>query len=372
MKLGIISMMVMMCYLPSIGAFHIDKLMCSNDVKKLSPLPVENFFVPASLHVQGANIVTDPLNLLQVAQDVLHHFKCCGFKTDPLINPAGFRSLISPEQVQQTLKFLIDVIQEDKESGNFRILDPKFLEENFGVVRWDADWKRAQANRIKMPHDKRIRLTSYGIWTVKGSNKKTASHPCGLYQLLDSGIAQKYTKHQILAGVLERAENRTKCRALAWVSRQDLEDALMQGTVIVAFPDGQRKVLKVWVNNGIAFDWHQKNILAQKRYWFFKELKVAGKSNTEIVNGLRNRKNVIFAGDLANIGVGKLIAIRHQNPITKRDELRLGLLADTGGAFENNLYQLDFFSGVFENKSALKRHLRGLPMATRACILYKK
>ncbi len=84
------------------------------------------------------------------------------------------------------------------------------------------------------------------------------------------------------------------------------------------------------------------------------------------------RKKVIFAGDLTNIGVGKIIAIKHINPTTKKSEIQLGVLADTGGAFTNNLYQLDLFLGMYSDKKQLKKQQQQYPNSTQAYLLYKR
>jgi hypothetical protein len=86
---------------------------------------------------------------------------------------------------------------------------------------------------------------------------------------------------------------------------------------------------------------------------------------------IKKRKQVVFAGDLHNIGLGKLIAIRYHNPQTEQPEVRLGILADTGGAFKNNLYQLDFFGGLVDSHDVLKATMRQVPDYVSAAVLYK-
>lgn len=365
MKKSICILLVILNLTNASYGFHVDNVSwrpgCNPRVGQ--DLPVQNFFKATKPTFHGYRIITEPLNLMQAAKDVLYCFQSHHPKND---------SIISQHDVINTLQFIIDVIEQDATTGQFRILDPTFLEKNFCCMQWTADYKNAQKHNITIPRDGRIRLTSYGIWTVKGSDKKTADYPCGLYKLLDESIGKKYTKHQILAGVLEKPQNRKKRKALAWVCRQDLEDALMQGTVVVKFPNGSYKILNVHKTNGIAYNRHQKNTLAQARYWFFKEIASDAQEKKQAIDRFKQRRNVIFAGDLYHIGLGKLIAIRHQNPITKKCEMLLGILADTGGAFDNNLYQLDLFSGLFESRSALTSQLRKLPAATNACILYRK
>jgi hypothetical protein len=361
-----------MCNLGLLHGFHVDNIGGKQRLKQSANgfESVSEFFSEVETSFDG-HIAVDPKCLLQTAKDTLLYLESSKSGREPVTNPTVFKNIVSLHKVKETLRFIISTIQEDEVTGHYRVQDPDFWNKNFGCVQWTADWQDAVKHNVKIPHDGRIRLTTYCIFSIKGSHKKTAKYPCGLYRLLDNSIRKKYTKHQILAGVLEKPENKKKRKALAWVSRQDLEDAIMHGTVVVNFADGAKTILNVDSHNGIAYNRKQKNILAQERYWFFRELKASSKAGSRALDRFKKRKNVVFAGDLYHIGVGKLIALQHINPITKKTELRVGLLADTGGAFKNNLYQLDLFGGVFNNKAELRSHLRALPTATNAFILYK-
>ncbi len=354
------------------SCFHLDNIaVCPRPCK--ATLPVKKFFkreIPD--FDQSMAVATDPCALLYAAQDALRYLQAHRNSPDQTINPQNFRQVVSYAAVERTLKFIVKTIQEDRKTDNFRIMDPEFLRTHFGAIRWCADDKGALRQAIDLPHDGQIRLTSYGIFSVQGSHKKTQRSPCALYQLYDNDIQKKYTKHQILAGALEKKKNHYKSHAYAWVSRQSLEDALMHGTVIVKFPDGTTKILNVDQNNGIAYDRKQKNILAQERYWFFRELKNQHPSRQSLVDRFVHRRSVIFAGDVYNIGFGKVIALSYQHPVTGAPELRLGILADTGGAFINNLYQLDVFGGVFASKQEFKEYLADMPLFAHAMILYKR
>ncbi|MFN7145162.1 MAG: acetate--CoA ligase, partial [Myxococcota bacterium] len=55
---------------------------------------------------------------------------------------------------------------------------------------------------------------------------------------------------------------------------------------------------------------------------------------------------VAVAGDLDALGFGRLLALR------TADGMRLVVLADTGGAFEGNLSQLDLYTGVYPSRAA--------------------
>ncbi|MGB3639041.1 MAG: hypothetical protein WBA39_15910 [Rivularia sp. (in: cyanobacteria)] len=51
---------------------------------------------------------------------------------------------------------------------------------------------------------------------------------------------------------------------------------------------------------------------------------------------------------------------------------RMGIIADTGGAFLPSLYQLDFLSGIFKNKNDFQQYVNQLPEYANAYILVKK
>jgi hypothetical protein len=55
-----------------------------------------------------------------------------------------------------------------------------------------------------------------------------------------------------------------------------------------------------------------------------------------------------------------------------RKHLRMGVIADTGGAFLPNLYQLDFLAGVFNNKKEFGQKISQLPDYATAYFLVKK
>jgi hypothetical protein len=357
-----------------LNGFHIDNI----DYKKYqsphnsSTLDVTQFFSFTQPHINKFVIVTGPQALKHAAQDSLRYLETHTTTRKSLTDPEGFRSLMSLEDVKKTLKFIVQVIEEDLVHGKHRIHSTTFLKHHFKFLKWTADWKTAQSYAIQMPHDGQIRLTMYGILTVKGNNKKTSAYPCGLYKLNDHSIQKNYTKQQILGGVLEQPHNKPKRTTLAWVSRQDSEDALMHGTVLVQFPDGSHKMLNVDQSNGIPYNRKQKNVLGQKRYWFFRELDNHAKPLDQMIEKFKERKNVIFAGDLQNIGIGKLIAITYINPTNNRHEIRLGILADTGSAFHENLYQLDLYAGLFKSRHALKDAIGRFPSATDAFVLCKK
>ena len=324
-------------------------------------------------------IVTDPQALLACAQSTLN-FIIANEKKEwaPLSSPIFSQFGITLDDVKRTLRFIIQTIKQDSTKKKQRILDPAFINKHFNVISWSGDKHDARAHKVKLGSGA-IRLTYYLVFRMPGSYKKTKEHPYALYavpeeekSLSDVQIEQKkttlirfkYTKQDVINGILHNK----KVRPLIWLSREGIEEALLQGTISVTLPDGKQRLFNVDKCNDIPYDRSIKDKYAQKRYWYFKEVDsfYGFKGKVESVPGIS------LAGDVYNLGLGKLIALKSINKETDKPELRLGILSDTGGAFENNLYQLDCFTGLFNTRAEFDNHIKDLPMFAQAYILIKK
>ncbi|KKQ11347.1 MAG: hypothetical protein US22_C0031G0004 [candidate division TM6 bacterium GW2011_GWF2_36_6] len=358
-------------------SFHIDSIVDhasktsnnKNIAQKTIP-NAESFFELSQPPFSEEFVATNPYYLMQVAQDTLNFLNSTKGQSNDCVVPRHFKKVLPREKIESTLKFIIATIKKDMHKNKFRILDPNFLNKNFHFIHWKADTSAAQNNGIRLSHGGEIRITSYAIFSVRGNTHKTTAFPCALYQAFDPKIALKFTKQQVLAGILEKPENKKRVRAVAWLSRDDFEDALMQGTIMVRLPDNKERVFVANISNNIDYDRKESDPRHQKRYWFFKESKNSNWTIEQFKKRLKNRQNVIFAGDIYNIGIGKIIAIKHPNPITHKNEIRLGVIADTGGAFVRNLYQLDLFAGIFNNRTELSSYLKNIPVKADAFILW--
>lgn len=361
----------------NIACFHIDSVVDAATTTNKGSTSTElipnadKFFVPINSPFTNEFVATNPYHLMQAAQDTLNFLKTTKGRKTTKNDPQHFKDILCREKVESTLKFIISTIKKDMSSGKFRILDPDFLNNNFHFIRWDADCYGAKNNGLRLASDGNIRVTSYAIFSVRGNTKKTPAFPCALYQALDSKIAKQYTKQQVLAGILEKPENKKRIKALAWLSRDDFEDALMQGTIIVRLPNNKECVFVANLCNEIAYDKMETDPRHQKRFWFFKESNNSKWTIEQLKKRLKSRQNVIFAGDICNIGIGKILAIKHHNPVTNKPELRLGVMADTGGAFVRNLYQVDLFAGIFNSRTELSGYLKQIPVRAQAYILYR-
>jgi hypothetical protein len=368
---------ILFCFFPyfeSLSSFHIDNIWtatANQNQPSCSPTAGCNCFAKTKNILPNIEIITSPLSLLQAAKDTLYYINHKKGRIQSTFEPVHFKKLISFKQVEETLNFIISIIEEDKKKKKFRILDPTFINKHFCFIQWNAPQKTTIKNNTQPSINENIKLTNYVIYCVQGNPQKTKRFNCALYKLLDKSLAPKFTKQKILSGIFESPTYKNKVKPLVWLTREDFEDVLLQGSTLVQIPNKTYKIFLVDTCNGITYKKNIKN-QQQQRYWFYREAKSNLASISAFKKRIQLRKKVIFAGDINNIGIGKIIAINHINPMTKKRELHLGVLADTGGAFVNNIYQLDLFLGMFNNKKALKNQQRNFPNTTQALILYKR
>lgn len=286
---------------------------------------------------------------------------------DPEVIHPGKALPIPISRIKATLLFIC--------RNQHKLNDPNFVRQHFEFIRWQPDIAHAKqfaTNRSllrNLPND-RILMTKYYVHLANASMKPSKTMPYALYALpkdeqnlsLERADANpnlirfKYGKQAILTGALN-AKNVPK---LAYLSRDDLEAALMQGTIVADFGGSRgRKIFNVHRCNGIAYD-KIKPAYEQERYWYFKQvdgIKGYGKdSNNKITVDI----GVTFAADLTQLGLGKLLMVQYPDPsgilITKA-----GILADTGGAFSDNLYQVDYLAGTYRNREEYFRSTAHLP-----------
>jgi hypothetical protein len=281
-----------------------------------------------------------------------------------LLGTAG----VSIPDTLKTLDFMIAVLKEDiANNRTTRLQDPNFINSNFRVIKWSA-------YKPQNPKQKRLRITKYAVFTHTGSHKKTANYNIPIYSLKDNLSGDKfytrYTKQDVLSGIYEPGgREHGKVEPLAYLTRQGLEEALMQGTILINFTDGSREFFNVDRNNGMPYVRGVKPT-AQKRYWYFRKVNAIKGYGYKIDAKISIKPGVTFAGDVLNIGLGRVIVIEYGQGKNKR--LKMGVIADTGGAFLPNLYQLDFLAGIFKTNKDFNRYISQLPEYATAYILVKK
>lgn len=284
------------------------------------------------------------------------------FSEDKFAVHAGtvFDDKVTLKRVEQTLAFICRVYREDvRAKRNSRLHENSFLRENFEFYRWTPDVKTARAialkstNEVKtrmlnaIPEDK-IFLTKYYTKLLTASDVKTSQYNQALYALPydEQGLGlneanenlslarHQYTRQQVIAGVLEEKK---LAKPLIWLTEEALHDVLLQGTGVVEV-NGERRYFNVHRNNGIAYD-YAIGKREQARYWYFSEVpSIMGYGET-LDSKIAIAPQVSFAGNVAELGLGKLFMVSYD--IAGENVSRLGILSDQGGAFDNNLFQLD-------------------------------
>lgn len=340
-------------------------------VKQIQPA---QYFASASTLGAG-KIETDPAKLAAVARETLKFMR--SHRGDRAVQAGLFNEFgVSLAVVEKTLDKIARTVEEDTQAKRAqRILSPAYLEKEFKLMRWTADSAGAKQNKVALP-DKRLRITKYLVYEAKGLNAPTADHCCALYAIppdesnltpeqaeaqKSTLIRYKYTKQQVVSGALKDKG----VKPLVWLTRQGLEDALLQGSILVTMSDGKKRMFNVHRNNGITYDRTIKEPRLQRRYWYFKE--VAGILGYGQDDKIIVQPGVTFAGDVFNLGLGKLIAIKYQ--LQGKPVMRLGVLADTGGAFVPNLYQLDYLAGVYPDRASFNKAVSVLPEFAETYVL---
>jgi hypothetical protein len=270
--------------------------------------------------------------------------------------------------IVKTLDFMVLTLQQDlKAKRAIRLQDPKFLNANFKTIQWTAF-------NPTVTDEKRVRMTKYAVFTHRGSRTPTKEFTAGLYALKPDtdieAIRLKYTKQDVLKNIYEpKGQEFGAVEPLAYLDREGLESALMEGTILVKFNDGKSAFFNVDRNNNLPYI---KGLAPteQQRYWYFKPVNNIKGFGQTIETKISLKPGVTFAGDVLNIGLGRIVVT--ENSVDGNPQLHMGIIADTGGAFLPNLHQLDFLAGVFDTKAEFANHTRKLPEYTKAYILVKR
>lgn len=302
-----------------------------------------------------------------------------GAEYDAQVIHEGKTFKIPLERVKKTLVY---VCKHQDELNN-----PDFIRKHFDFYRWYPDLKSAQKtggrNRLaaNLPADQ-ILMTRYYVHRAKVKQAPSPSTPFALYGLAADeaslsleqakkkpGLVRfRYGKQAILQGALSHEQ----VPALAWLAREDLEAALLQGTLVAETNDARKPVTIYNVHRCNDKPWDKtKTPYQQERYWYFKVVEGIKGYGKDANNKITVDPGVTFAADLARFGLGKLLLVQypagHQVTMT-----RIGIMADTGGAFDNNGYQVDFLTGTYPGQAAFYQANRNLPDYVNAYFMVLK
>lgn len=305
------------------------------------------------------------------------------------------------ERVKNTLAFICKINEEDSQTDRpSRLNNTNYLSQNFDFYRWTPDkayansiaTKSTNTNKIRMLNNiptKKILLTKYYTKLLNGSSVQTQKYSQALYALpfdeknltlkqAEQNKSQlnryKYTRQQIISGLLVK---NNLAKPLIWLSEEALHDVLLQGTGVLNV-NGKVRYFNVHRNNGIAYDYTMGK-REQPRYWYFIETPEIMGYGYNQQSKIAIKPQVTFAGNVADLGLGKLIMVSYpiKNSETKSSKdfktvSRLGILADQGGAFDNNLFQLDLLVDSYRGWTDYHQANKHLPDYTRAWILLLK
>ncbi|GHE89769.1 MltA domain-containing protein [Thalassotalea profundi] len=292
---------------------------------------------------------------------------------------------VTLKRVQETLAFMC--LPANKSQMN----NSEFLKQKFDFYRWIPDKKQADflasksTNDVKtrlltnIPKDK-IFLTKYYTKLLNASSVRTEKFNQALYALPhdEHGLTLeaadlikhkltrfKYTRQDVIKGVLLDKE---LAKPLIWLTEAALHDVLLQGTGVVKV-DGTIRYFNVHRNNGIVYDYGIGKT-EQARYWYFAEVpNVLGYGKT-LDSKIAIETDVAFAGNVKALGLGKLFLINYKAEGAIQG--KLGILADQGGAFDNNLFQLDWLKGSYYGWKDYYQANKQLPDYASAWLLLKK
>ncbi len=347
-------------------------LFCAGSVAHAWPergpdgMPTGSEVVASEVFAAGAlpqlPVSSDPQALARVAATTLDYL---GQRSpdDASVTAGLFGELgIELGRVERTLAFVVRVAEEDAGQPTQRLQDPVFLAEHFEVLRWTPDLAGAAARDLQPPPD-RIRMTRYLVYQVEGRATAEAPYLHALYGPT-TGDPTAWTRQQIMAGVFEPGgEAEGAAPPLVYLTDEGVYQALMQGTVEVALPGSAPRLFNVDVHNGHAYVPTQRDPSKQARYWYFREVEqIRGWANIGL------EPQVAVAGDIYNLGLGKLFALRTVSE-GGAEQLQLVVLADTGGAFQPNLFQLDYLTGSYPDHAAFQAATGHLPAYVEARLL---
>lgn len=286
---------------------------------------------------------TDPAALGQVAADTAAWMRA--HPSDPAVQPGLPGALgVSLDRVLRTLDLVASLAATDPNA----LLDPTQLAARFELFAWTPH--QADAGAPSKHPD--LRLTRYLVYEEPGCPTRTATCTHALYAApADDGQSPaphlRYSRPQVIGGVYEPGGAAAgRATPLVWLSEQGVYRALMQGTVSVRLPDGSSALFNVHRHNGIPYDREQRDSSKQARYWYFQPVDHLLGYGPEGLDRVPLQPGVSVAGDVYNLGLGKLVLLHVPGGP------RLAVLSDTGGAFQPNLHQLDLLTGIYPSHEA--------------------
>ncbi len=295
-------------------------------------------------------------------------------------------------RVRDTLKYICELVREDSKTNTpSRLNNPDFLAKNFDFYLWKPDKQRASAlaqkstnqsksSKLENIPDHELLLTKYYTKALQGSAVRTERFSQALYAVPNeelnlseediqnnkaSLVRFRFKRSDIINGALL---DQGLAEPLIWVTEDALHDVLLQGTGLIN--DGEKvRYFNVHKNNGIAYD-YSIGMQEQERYWYFAEVNGVLGYGEELSQKVILEPNVSLAGDIEQIGLGRLFLVQY--PVDGVKKKHLAVLADQGGAFENNLFQLDLLVGSYQGWDDYYKANKHIPDYAEVWLMLKK
>jgi hypothetical protein len=318
------------------------------------PQELDPAAVFAEAPLQATRVVADVPALARVAAATLRYRQTVA---DPKGVQAGILGEAGVDQIDATLAFVVRIAAEDAGKAAQRLLDPAFLAEHLQLWAWDPPGEATT-----------LRLTRYGVWQMEGRTSPEGAHRHALYATpADEDLRRRYARQDLLGGVYEAGGAAAgQAMPLVYLTERAFLEANLQGTIEITVPGQAPALYNVDRSNELPYV-RGAAPLAQRRVWYFRKVDGVYGWGPEPAERVRIEGGATVAGDVANLGLGRLVALRV--PTAGGALLRLAVLADTGGAFDGNLGQLDWFGGIFPNSAGLYAATADLPQRVPAGLL---
>ncbi len=313
----------------------------------------------------GRAVVTDLAAIAEVAENTAKWIR--SGEGCAVLAGGGAPSVLglSADQTLATLDTIARIAREDMGKPTSRLSDPTFLESTFDLWWWKPDRVGAQKRGHTLPANQ-LRITRYLVSQIDGRAAPEGAYQFALYADPGAEHRLKYTRSQIIDGAWKEGG----AEPLVWLTEKGVYEANMQGTVAVRLPDGSERTFNVHEHNGHAYRHGVRDPRAQDRYWYFREVDGAygygAPASCPAAGKVKLAAKAAVAGDVHNVGLGRLVMMEGS------DGLHLAVLADTGGAFSPNLFQLDWFGGAYASHKALYNATSAVPQNTRVGLLVVK
>jgi membrane-bound lytic murein transglycosylase len=322
-------------------------------------------------------IAVDQKALAQVTEEVSQFLSHVHKSTYVQVTEGNiFKGIATVADVKDTIDFLAKTAKEHPSW----LKSHWFYNTYFDFYRLYSDGEICSVKIGKLPRGwigapDNHRITKYRICKMHGSRGKTKKYFFPLYARPADEIGKSreyirnhpeefirfsHKRNEILEGVLEHTK---EAKPLAWVTLEGYKELVMQGSAVIDFEEETvPQMFQVVVENGKE---------GEDKYWFIAPYEKRKPSKKYPIK-VEPVPGVSFAGNIPDIGFGKVLVMIGKNPQTLEKEMRVGVLTDTGNAFKDNLCKFDLFTGYFEDHHLFDEHCKPYPHTAEMYILIKK